>query len=232
MSSNSGLNVGACFATPAQSDIPAAMTSVSGDEIFIVDDDPLVSDLLYMTFRDEGYRVTSFGDGESFSAVARLRVPVCIILDVFMPGQSGLDILKNINAHAYPAPIIVMSGKASIPIAVEAVKNGAFDIIEKPFSPYAIVARVREVTDAWTRRRAIGHNSEALSMEFPGCEALTQREVEVLAEITAAASNKEAGLHLGISSRTIEVHRAHIMTKLGAKNTADLVRIALTKRQH
>jgi two-component system, LuxR family, response regulator FixJ len=87
-------------------------THVSSDEIFIVDDDPMVNDLLTMTFRSEGYRVTSFSDGERFNAVARLRVPACIILDVFMPGRSGLDILKEINAHNYAAPIIVMSGNA------------------------------------------------------------------------------------------------------------------------
>jgi two-component system response regulator FixJ len=207
-------------------------THVSSDEIFIVDDDPMVNDLLTMTFRSEGYRVTSFSDGERFNAVARLRVPACIILDVFMPGRSGLDILKEINAHNYAAPIIVMSGNASIPMAVEAVKNGAFDIIEKPFALETIVTRVREVIDAWMRRRATGNNSEILSAEFPGFERLTQRELEVLAEITAAASNREAGSHLGISPRTIEVHRGRIMMKLGAKNTADLVRIALTKRQH
>jgi two-component system, LuxR family, response regulator FixJ len=120
----------------------------------------------------------------------------------------------------------------SIPMAVEAVKNGAFDIIEKPFALETIVTRVREVIDAWMRRRATGNNSEILSAEFPGFERLTQRELEVLAEITAAASNREAGSHLGISPRTIEVHRGRIMMKLGAKNTADLVRIALTKRQH
>jgi two-component system response regulator FixJ len=205
---------------------------ISSDEIFVVDDDPTISDLLNMAFSSEGYRVTSFSDGEEFNAVARLRAPACIILDVFMPGRSGLDILKDINAHNYAAPIIVMSGMASISIAVDAVKNGAFDIIEKPFTLESIVARVREVTDVWTRRRAIGHNSEIPSMEFPGCQRLTQREAEVLVEITAAASNKEAGCHLGISPRTIEVHRGRIMMKLGAKNAADLVRIVLTKPHH
>ena len=192
----------------------------------------MISDLLNMAFSSEGYRVTSFSDGEAFNTVARLRAPACIILDVFMPGRSGLDILKDINAHNYAAPIIVMSGMANISIAVEAVKNGASDLIEKPFALKTIVARVREVTDAWMRQRAIDNNSEIPSMEFPGCQRLTQREAEVLAEITAAASNKEAGCHLGISPRTIEVHRGRIMMTLGAKNTADLVRIVLTRLHH
>jgi two-component system response regulator FixJ len=227
-----GLHTGASSSTTAQWGISPPETHISSDEIFIVDDDPIVSDLLDMAFRFEGYRVTTFSDGERFTAVARSRAPACIILDVFMPGRSGLDILKDINAHYYAAPIIVISGNVSIAMAVEAIKNGAFDIIEKPFALDAVVARVREVTDAWMRRRTTGNNSEILLMEFPGCQRLTQREAEVLAEITAAASNKEAGCHLGISPRTVEVHRARIMMKLGAKNTADLVRIALTKRQH
>src|SRR5439155_533826 len=129
-----------------------------------------------------------------------------------MLGDSG----PNAGAHAYPAPIIVMSGKASIAMAVEAVKNGAFDIIEKPFSLESIVARVRDAAEAWARRRSSG--IESLPMEFPGCQPLTQREAEVLAEIAAASSNKEAGRRLGISPRTVEVHRARIMMKLGAKN--------------
>jgi FixJ family two-component response regulator len=94
------------------------------------------------------------------------------------------------------------------------------------------VTRVREVTDEWIRRRNKTHLSKSLSMEFPGCQRLTQREAEVLTEITTAASNKEAGLHLGISPRTVEIHRARIITKLSAKNTADLVLIALTNQQH
>jgi FixJ family two-component response regulator len=204
---------------------------ISSDEIFIVDDDPLITDLLDMTFKFEGYRVTSFSNGEAFTAVARARAPGCIILDVFMPGRSGLDILKDINAHSYAAPIIVMSGKANVSLAVEAVKNGAFDFIEKPFVPDTMVTRVRESIKAWLRRRAPDNTIEIGTMEFPGCHRLTQRELEVLAEIVAAASNREAGRHLGISSRTVEVHRARIMTKLRAKNTADLVRIALTQRQ-
>ena len=207
-----------------------SQTNTSSKEIFVVDDDPMVSELLDMVFSSEGYRVSTFNDGESFSAVARQRAPACIILDVCMPGRSGLDVLKDIDAHNYAAPIVIMSGKASIPMAVEAVKSGAFDIIEKPFTPDTIVELVRAAETAWSRNRTNGNGAKILTMDFPGGQRLTQREAEVLAEITAAASNKEAGCHLGISPRTIEVHRSRIMAKLGAKNTADLVRIALTRR--
>jgi two-component system response regulator FixJ len=200
-----------------------------GAEIFVVDDDPMIGDLLNEAFSSEGYQVTTFSDGEIFKIVAQTRAPpACIILDFIMPGRSGLDILKDIDAHNYAAPIIVMSGMAGIPMAVEAIKSGAFDFIEKPFALGAIVGLVREVIIARTRHRMTGNNCESLRAKLSGGQPLTLREAEVLAEIVEAASNKEVAQHLGISPRTIEVHRAHIMAKLGAKNTADLVRIALT----
>ena len=213
---------------------PAAMpaTGALNDEVFIVDDDPLIGELLALAFGAYGFRVESFHDGQSFSAVARQRVPACVILDVCMPGRSGLDILKDIDAYNYAAPIIVMSGKASIAMAVEAIKNGAHDIVEKPFSPEALVARVRDVTGAWKRRHTQEDVSDGLPAEFPGRQKLTPREVEVLGEIVTGGTNKEVGSHLGISPRTIEAHRSHIMMKLGAKNTAALVRIVLSKQTH
>jgi len=217
----------------APTSIPAMQRPILGAEVFVVDDDPMIHDLLNTALSREGCRVTSFSDGEAFRAALRSRAPpACVVLDVLMPGRSGTHILKDIGAHNCAAPVIAMSREGGIPTVVEAIRNGAFDFIEKPFAAGAIVERVRDVIAAWRRHRMDGASGEILSAEFPGRETLTVREMEVLAEIIAAASNKEAGQHLRISPRTIEVHRAHIMTKLGAKNTADLVRIALTSRQH
>jgi two-component system, LuxR family, response regulator FixJ len=198
-------------------------------EIFIVDDDPSVRDALATVFTLEGYQVTSFGDGNSFLAAAHTRQPACILLDVHMPGQSGLDILRDLNAQDYGAPIFIISGQGDIPMAVDAIKNGAFDFIEKPFDAATVVHSVREAIAAWGRRRDGRTFSDILGMQFPGRELLTPREGEVLAQIAGGASNKEAGRVLGISPRTIEVHRARIMEKLGARNAADLVRIVLTE---
>jgi FixJ family two-component response regulator len=110
-------------------------------------------------------------------------------------------------------------------MAVDAIKNGAFDFIEKPFRANEIVARVREAIAAQERRQFETKASKSPSFRLAGREPLTQREQDVLTQIIAGASSKEAGRQLGISWRTIEVHRARIMGKLGAKNTADLVRI-------
>jgi two-component system, LuxR family, response regulator FixJ len=197
-------------------------------EIFIVDDDATVRDALSVVFSLEGYHVSGFADGNSFLAAARARPPACIILDVHMPGRSGLDILKELNAQHYEAPIFIISGKADIPMAVDAIKNGARDFIEKPFDAGTVVASVRGAIAAVARRGGDGETNGLPAVEFPGRELLTPREREVLALITSGASNKEAGRELGISPRTIEVHRARIMEKLGAKNAADLVRIVLS----
>ena len=195
-------------------------------EIFIVDDDAAVRDALSVVFTLEGYRVTSFGEGASFLGAAHSTTPACILLDVHMPGLSGLDVLKKLNAQHYPAPVFIISGQADIPMAVDAIRHGALDFIEKPFDANTVVTRVREAIEGWRRRQENG--SEAYLQHFPGHELLTPREREVLGQIAGGASNKEAGRTLGISPRTIEVHRARIMEKLGAKNAADLVRIVLS----
>lgn len=201
-------------------------TQKTEQTIYVVDDEPAVRDALAVVFEMEGFTVTGYESGDAFLEAAKTHPPACVFLDVHMPGRSGLDILKALNADHYPAPIFIISGQGDIPMAVTAIKYGAFDFIEKPFDAGLIVDRVREALAAQARRGE--DDGDGVAAEFPGRELLTPRELEVLGQITAGASNKEAGRHLGISPRTIEVHRARIMEKLGARNAADLVRIVLT----
>ena len=206
-----------------------AEQAVSRGEIFVVDDDPAVRDTLSMVLSAGGYQVICFADGAALLAVARTRTPSCILLDVHIPGKSGLDILKELHGEDYPAPIFMISGQGDISMAVSAIKSGALDFIEKPFRGSEIVARLDEAIEAYARRQAENNSvSRIATLHFPGREPLTRREREVLEQFTAGASNKEAGRHLGISPRTIEDHRANIMKKLGARNAADLVRIVMT----
>jgi FixJ family two-component response regulator len=214
-------------ARQGQKDLGMDEGTASGGEVFIVDDDASVREALAVVFGIEGLLATGFADGSAFLQAAHARVPRCILLDVHMPGRSGIDILKELNAQHYGAPIFMISAAGDIPMAVEAIKNGAFDFIEKPFDLDAVVARVRNAIETWARHR--GHRSAVHRREFPRHDLLTPREREVLAEIAAGASNKEAGRRLGISPRTIEVHRARVMEKLRARNAADLVRIVLTE---
>jgi FixJ family two-component response regulator len=196
-------------------------------ELFIVDDDDMVRDALSVVFAGEGYQVSGFNEGNSFLAAARMRTPACILLDVHMPGRSGIDILKELDAEHFGAPIFVISAQRDIPLAVDAIKHGAFDFIEKPFAAEAVVARVRAAVEGWKTPRANGGMADPRARKFSGQDRLTIREGEVLAHIAGGASNKETGRQLSISPRTVEVHRSRIMVKLGARNAADLVRIVL-----
>ena len=195
--------------------------------ITIVDDDPAVRDSLQTIFEVEGFEVRAFADGDRFLAEApRIRTD-CLILDVHMPRRSGLEILEALGGFNYPAPIFIISGQGDIPMAVSAIKAGAHDFFEKPFDGDAVIERVREAVAA--RRKRQEGAGPRLSYRFAGADLLTPREREVLEQIAHGASNKEAGRALGISPRTIEVHRARIMEKLEARNTADLVRIVFSK---
>jgi FixJ family two-component response regulator len=194
-------------------------------EIFIVDDDPTVHDVLSVAFDVDGMRIVSFVDGTSFLAAANTQRPACVLLDINMPDRSGLDVLKEIDAKDYPAPILMISCRNDVPAVVSAIRSGAFDFIEKPFAIDAVVDRVHAAISVGPR---LQNGKEPKASAFAGYELLTPREHEVLAQITSGASNKEAGRNLGISMRTVEVHRAHIMQKLHARNAADLVRIVLS----
>jgi FixJ family two-component response regulator len=198
-------------------------------EIFIVDDDPAVRTTLSTVFMRAGYAVACFADGAALVAAARTGTPLCIILDVHIPGKSGLDILRQLNAQDYPVPIFMMSGQGDIAMAVDAIRNGALDFIEKPFRGSEVVSRVEAAIEAHGLRNGNGGTPEQPRFYFPGREPLSRREQDVLAQIVNGASNKEAGRTLGISPRTIEVHRAHVMQKIGARNAADLIRIVMSE---
>ncbi len=195
--------------------------------IHIVDDDPAVRDALSVLFELEGYEVETFDNGEAFLGRIRDVSPSVVLLDVHMPGRSGLEVLEEMSVRHCSAPVLIISGQGDIPMAVAAIKQGAHDFIEKPFDGTAVVDRIEKILEAAKNTPEAGQSTLS-NWSFPRAESLTPRERDVLLQITQGASNKEAGQHLAISPRTIEVHRARIMEKLKARNTADLVRIVLT----
>jgi FixJ family two-component response regulator len=185
--------------------------------LYIIDDDSAVRDALSMVFRQEGYGVKAFESGDAFLEALSRLAPACILLDIRMPGRSGLDVLQDLSRISYSAPIFMISGHGDIPMAVRAMKNGAVDFIEKPFDADTVVRRVGEAVRA--------HKPAASG--FAAIEKLTRREKQILERIATGASSREIGADLGVSPRTVETHRARIKDKLGARNAADLVRIAL-----
>ena len=203
------------------------MTSDLHPSVHIVDDDPAVRDALSVLFELEGYQVETFSNGEDFLARLRDSVPSVILLDVHMPGRSGLEVMEELAARHVSAPVLIISGQGDIPMAVAAIKQGAHDFVEKPFDGTEVVERIEKILASAKKAPEAGQSALA-NWSFPHAESLTPRERDVLLQITQGASNKEAGQHLAISPRTIEVHRARIMEKLKARNTADLVRIVLT----
>jgi FixJ family two-component response regulator len=175
----------------------------------------------------EGFPVTCFEDGETFLEKAGERIPVCLFLDVVMPGRSGLQILKELNARRYPAPIFLVSAQSDTALVVEALRNGGVDFLRKPFDPYTAVQRVRDAVEIWSirdERRASVSDAEI----GPGPVQLTRLEAsEVLAQVVRGVSSRDIGRMLGIEKRTVELFRVSIMKKFGAKNAADLMRIVL-----
>ncbi|WP_099864855.1 response regulator transcription factor [Pararhizobium haloflavum] len=190
--------------------------------IHVVDDDAAVLDALGVILRMEGYEVEGFVSGDAFVRGVAQRAPDCVILDVHMPGRSGLDILRVLDKSRFPAPVIIITGQGDIPMAVQAVKSGAVDFLEKPFQVDILLERVRQAIDLAT--------ADKPESSFSGQDRLTDREAEVLAQVVAGARDKEAALALGISPRTVEAHRKSIMGKLGARTLADLLRVVFSGR--
>ena len=186
--------------------------NIGSNEIYIGDNDLAVQGLLSTVFTRAGYSVTCFADGAELVAAVRRTVPLCIILDVHISHKSGFDVLKRLDARNYPIPVIVTSAQGGVAMAVNAIKEGALDFIEKPFKGSDVVARVEAAIEARQRASVKQHSL------FLGYEPLSRREQEVLAQMVKGASNKEAGRKLGISPRTVELHRANLMHKLGTLN--------------
>ncbi len=200
--------------------------ATSKGEIFVVDDDIATRETLSRALVAAGYEVVCFVDGAALLSRFRLHVPACIFLDVKMPERAGLDLLKRLREEGCPAPIFVTSANGDIATAVEAVRSGAVDFIEKPISGNGVVDRMEAAIE---ERAQSSDELPGIAMHVPGCAPFTRREREVLARIAVGETNKEAARKLGLSSRTIEGYRASIMRKVGARNAAELLRRVLSQ---
>jgi FixJ family two-component response regulator len=194
--------------------------------VHIVDSDPQTCEALSLLFRLEGFQTMFSLDGANFSAGIERRRPDVAVINMRVGVEDGLGLLRLVKAMRTGTPVFMLSNAADVDLAVRAMKTGANDVVTKPVDTERLI---RAVLDALRQDVHLGAvDGGKRLVEIRGFAQLTPREREVLQLITNGQSNKEAGRELGISPRTIEVHRARVMEKLGAKNTADLMRIVLT----
>ncbi len=195
--------------------------------VYVIDDDESIRELLAWLMKRNGIRVETFANARSFLKAWRPDAPGCLVLDLYMPGMSGLDLQQYLIDHGIEMPVVFLSGQADVPKAVRAVKSGAIDFIEKPFDYRRIVAVVQECL----RRDADGRARRLRQKELSGkLSSLTQREREVLDCVVAGKLNRVIAEELDISIKTVEAHRAKIMEKLAVSSVAELVQAALAAR--
>ena len=195
----------------------------ANDTVFIVDDDSAVLDSLTRLLKTAGYIVEPYPNAEAFLAGYDTRRPGCLILDMQMPGMGGLGLQAVLAERKDIRPIIFLTAHATVPTTRYALKQGAFDFLEKPPNGKELLAHVKNALqrDAEARRQDVVRNEARMR-----CATLTQREREILQLVIAGNSNKDIGLKLGISRRTVELHRTHIVLKTGTKKVVELVAIA------
>jgi two-component system, LuxR family, response regulator FixJ len=194
--------------------------------IAVIDDDEAVLDSLRLYFARQNIEISCFESAKDFlAAIASGRRFDCIVSDVRMPGMSGLDLVHRLKQDGLTAPVILITGHGDVDMAVAAIKVGAFDFIEKPFDEVRLLASIRNVIEKKQQPEIDATELEKLRSRF---NSLSARQRQVMELAVAGLSNKEIGSQLKISPKTVENHRAWVMERIGARNIAELVRIAMT----
>jgi len=192
--------------------------------VYVVDDDEAVRDSLQWLLEGKDYRVRCFESAEAFLSRYDPREVACLVADIRMGGMTGMELQDRLLERHYPLPIVFITGHGDVPMAVQTMKKGALDFIQKPFNEQQLMALVDRMLE--TARTAFADHQQAASREALMAR-LTGRESQVLERIVAGRLNKQIADDLNISIKTVEAHRANIMEKLGANTVADLLKIAL-----
>jgi two-component system response regulator FixJ len=192
--------------------------------IYIVDDDEGVRNSIRFSLKSVGLVGHTLASAKEFLDTYKPELPGCLVLDVRMPGMSGLELQQQLNLRGAIIPVIFITGHGDIPMAVEAMQDGAFDFLQKPFRDQDLIDRVQRALERDARNRAALAEHERIRASF---DSLTPREQEVLALMIRGKPNKVMAAELGVSQRTVEIHRARVMEKTGAGSVAQLVRMAM-----
>ena len=191
--------------------------------IYVIDDDRSVRDALSSLFRSVGYKVQLFESTSEFIQAKRLDANSCLVLDIRLPGVSGLDLQSHLNREQIQIPIIFMTGHGDIPMSVRAMKAGAIDFLAKPFRDQDMLDAVTAALETDRKRRHADQSVAAVRSAF---ETLTPREREIMQFVTSGLMNKQVAGKLGLSEITVKIHRANVMKKMACQSLADLVRMA------
>lgn len=197
--------------------------------VFVIDDDPSMRKSLSWLIESVNLDVETYESANAYVEKHQPGRAGCILLDVRMPGMSGLDLQQQLKDLGSPTPIIVMTGHADVPMAVRALKSGAFDFIEKPFNDQVLLDSVQKAIEHDRQNRDAFSEVEEIEGRIG---SLTKRETEVMGHVVDGNPNRRIAEMLGLSEKTIEVHRAHVMEKMRAKNAADLIRMVLSARNY
>lgn len=196
--------------------------------VHVVDDDPAIRDSLAFLLSAAEIDAIAYDSATALLAKGDGLEQGCIITDVRMPGMSGLELVAELKSRRLFHPVIVLTGHADVTLAVEAMKAGVVDFIEKPFDETVLL---KAVETALAREEGVAARQTQRAAVEARAAQLSQRELEVFEAIVAGESNKSAAQKLGISPRTVEIYRAHVMDKMGASTLSDLVRMALLREQ-
>ncbi len=192
--------------------------------VFVVDDDEGVRNSLRFLLKSVGLHTQTLASATEFLDSYKPSQPGCLVLDVRMPGMSGLELQQQLNLRGAVIPVIFITGHGDIPMAVEAMQQGAFDFLQKPFRDQDLIDRIQRALERDGRNRAALDQHAKIRERL---DSLTPREREVLALMTRGKPNKIMAAELGVSQRTVEIHRARVMEKSGAASLAQLVRMVM-----
>ena len=192
--------------------------------VFVVDDDDAVRNSLRLLLKAVGLRTELFRSADEYLGSFDNARAGCLVLDIRMPGMSGLELQEELNRRQAILPIIFITGHGDIPMAVEAMQRGALDFLQKPFRDQDLIDRVNRALEKDRAGRALLEDRESLLARLA---TLTPREREVMQMVTQGRANKVIAADLDVSSRTVEIHRAHVMEKMGANSLAHLVRMSI-----
>lgn len=192
--------------------------------IFIVDDDEAIRDSLDVLLKTVDLNTTTFGSGDEFLEAYDPGWEGCILLDIRMPGTSGMEVQKRLVENGCSIPIIFITGHGDIPMAVEAMHIGAFDFVQKPFRDQDLLDRIDQALTTSDEQEEQSAKKKKAQNQF---QTLTPREQEVMQLVVHGSANKVIAMDLGVSQRTVEIHRARVMEKMRARSLAELVRMSL-----